>query len=100
MNHSWMSAIIRRLNSVEKMQVFCPWSSLRMSAWTVPRTLASTRSRISAASASVGARPRSAPNASMPWSMAARRKYARIVGAGPLIVIDTEVVGEDRSNPS
>ena len=39
MNHSWMSAIIRKLNSVEKMQVFCPWSSLRMSACTVPRTV-------------------------------------------------------------
>ena len=38
MNHSWMSAIIRRLNSVEKMQVFWPWSSFRMSACTVPRT--------------------------------------------------------------
>ena len=29
----------RRANSVEKMQVFWAWSSLRMSAWTVPRTL-------------------------------------------------------------
>ena len=41
MNHSWMSAIIRSENSVEKMQVFWPWSSLRMSACTVPRTFAS-----------------------------------------------------------
>ena len=32
--------------------------------------------------------------------MAVFRKKARIVGAGPLIVIDTEVVGEARSNPS
>ena len=54
MNHSWMSAIIRRENSVEKMQVFWPWSSLRMSACTVPRTVASTRARSSAASAAVG----------------------------------------------
>ena len=38
MNHSWMSAIQRSANSVEKMQVFWPWSSLRMSACTVPRT--------------------------------------------------------------
>jgi hypothetical protein len=38
MNHCWMSPIIRSANSVEKMQVFWPWSSLRMSAWTVPRT--------------------------------------------------------------
>ena len=54
MNHSWMSAIIRRLNSVEKMHVFWPWSSLRMSACTVPRTLDSTRARIAAASSSAG----------------------------------------------
>ncbi len=45
MNHSWMSAIIRSENSVEKMQVFWPWSSLRMSACTVPRTVASVRAR-------------------------------------------------------
>ena len=35
-----------------------------------------------------------------PWSMAVLRKKARIVGAGPLIVIDTDVVGAVRSNPS
>ena len=29
---------MRIANSVEKMQVFCAWSSLRMSACTVPRT--------------------------------------------------------------
>ena len=32
--------------------------------------------------------------------MAVLRKNARIVGAGPLIVIETDVVGEARSNPS
>ena len=32
--------------------------------------------------------------------MAVCRKKARIVGAGPLIVIDTDVDGEDRSNPA
>jgi hypothetical protein len=32
--------------------------------------------------------------------MAAFRNMARIVGAGPLIVIDTDVVGSHRSNPS
>ena len=57
MNHSWMSAIIRSENSVEKMQVFWPWSSLRMSAWTVPRTLASVHAASSARSTSVGSRP-------------------------------------------
>ena len=32
--------------------------------------------------------------------MTVLRKKARIVGAGPLIVIDTEVVGATRSKPS
>ena len=32
--------------------------------------------------------------------MAVLRNMARIVGAGPLIVIDTEVVGSHRSKPS
>ena len=36
----------------------------------------------------------------MRWSMAVLRNMARIVGAGPLIVIDTDVVGSHRSNPS
>ena len=81
-----MSAIIRKLNSVEKMQVFCPWSSLSMSACTVPRTRRST---------SPAGRPWAAP-----WSMAVLKKNARIAGAGPLIVIDTDVLGAVRSNPS
>ena len=33
------------------------------------------------------------------WSIAVLRKNASIVGAGPLIVIETEVVGEVRSKP-
>ncbi len=32
--------------------------------------------------------------------MAVLRNMARMVGAGPLMVIDTEVVGSHRSNPS
>ena len=98
-NHSWMSAIIPSENSVEKMQVFWPWSSFRMSACTVPRTLASTHARISAASAASGSRPCSSANAPMRWSIAVLRNIARIVGAGPLMVIDTEVVGSQRSKP-
>ena len=47
----------------------------------------------------VGSRPFSARNASSCWSMAVLRNIARIVGAGPLIVIDTEVVGSHRSKP-
>ena len=31
--------------------------------------------------------------------MAAFMNIARIIGAGPLIVIETDVVGADRSNP-
>ena len=38
-----MSPITLRLNSVEKMQVFWPWSSFRMSACTVPRTFSFTQ---------------------------------------------------------
>ena len=100
MNHSCMSAITPRENSVEKMQVFWPWSSFRMSACTVPRTVRSTSARTVAASASVGGRPCSASNRSRCWSMATLRNMARMVGAGPLMVIDTEVVGSQRSKPS
>src|SRR4028118_708379 len=56
MNHCWMSAIARSANSVEKMQVFWPWSSLRMSACTVPRTFASAQAPRSAAPAAAAAR--------------------------------------------
>src|SRR5205085_3803844 len=57
MKYSCMSPIILRENSVEKMQVFWPWSSLRMSACTVPRTVASTLARTAAASSGLGSRP-------------------------------------------
>jgi hypothetical protein len=100
MNHSWMSAIIRSENSVENRQVFCPWSSLRMSACTVPRTFARAYAASSSRSDSSGSRPSSVRKRSSCWSIAVLRKKARIVGAGPLIVIDTEVVGETRSKPS
>ena len=33
------------------------------------------------------------------WSMAAFMKNASIIGAGPLMVIDTDVVGAHRSKP-
>ena len=49
-----MSPITLSENSVEKMQVFWPWSSLRMSAWTVPRTFCFTQAAIWAPSAVVG----------------------------------------------
>ncbi len=94
-----MSPITLSENSVEKMQVFWPWSSLRMSACTVPRTFDSTQARSSAASASVGSRPSSERKRSRRWSIAVLRNMARIAGAGPLIVIDTEVDGSHRSKP-
>ena len=100
MNHSCTSAMHRRANSVEKMQVFWPWSSLRMSAWTVPRTVLSVCARIAAASVADGARPSRSANASSCWSTAVHRNIARIAGAGPLMVIDTDVVGEARSKPA
>ena len=37
---------------------------------------------------------------SMRWSIAAVKNIARIAGAGPLMVIDTDVVGEQRSKPA
>ena len=99
MNHSWMSPITLSENSVEKMQVFCPWSSLRMSACTVPRTFASAHPLAICASSPSGSRAFSPRNRSSCWSIAALRNIARIVGAGPLMVIDTEVAGSQRSKP-
>ncbi len=88
-----------RLNSVEKIQVFWPWSSFRMSACTVPRTVDSVQARILSASSSVASRPLSARNLSSCWSIAVFMNIASSVGAGPLIVIDTELFGAHRSNP-
>ena len=34
------------------------------------------------------------------WSMAVFMNMARMMGAGPLMVMDTEVVGEHRSKPA
>ena len=95
-----MSAITPRENSVEKMQVFWPWSSFRMSAWTVPRTVRRASAATWSASAAEGGRPCSASKRSSCWSMAVLRNMARMVGAGPLMVIDTEVVGSHRSKPA
>ncbi len=85
---------------MEKMHVFWPWSSFRMSACTVPRTVRSTSAETWAASASVGGRPCSASYRSRRWAIATLRNMARMVGAGPLMVIETDVAGSQRSNPS
>ena len=100
MNHSWMSAIILSENSVREdagvlALVLLEDVGLHRAAHVgegVCRELL----------ALVGARlpALSRRNASTCWSMAVLRKNARIVGAGPLIVIDTDVVGEHRSKPS
>jgi hypothetical protein len=87
-----MSAIIPSANSVEKMQVFWPWSSFKMSAWTVPRTCSRTQARTASGSSS--------GRAASCWSMAVFRNMARIAGAGPLMVMLTEVDGSHRSKPS
>ena len=84
---------------MEKMQVFCPWSSLRMSACTVPLTFDSTSLRMVAYCSLDGGLPFSAVNLSTSWSMAAFKNMASMIGAGPSIVMDTEVVGEQRSKP-
>ncbi|MNR67941.1 hypothetical protein D3C85_1921970 [compost metagenome] len=62
--------------------------------------MASTHSRIFCASVSVGSRPLSALNFSTFWSMAVFMNIARMLGAGPLMVIDTDVLGLVRSKPS
>ena len=46
MKYCCTSPIMRSANSVEKMQVFCAWSSFRMSACTVPRTACSASARM------------------------------------------------------
>ncbi len=94
-----MSPIILSANSVEKMQVFWPWSSFKMSACTVPRTVDKVQALIFWCSSAVGSRPFSRWNFSTCWSMAVFMNMARIIGAGPLMVIDTEVVGAHRSKP-
>ncbi len=95
MKYSWMSPITLSENSVEKMQVFWPWSSFRMSACTVPRTAASVFFFSVESSCPVGLRP----SFSTCWSIAVLKNMARSDGAGPLIVIDTEVAGSHRSKP-
>ena len=64
------------------------------------QTVASVQARIFCASSSVGSRPLSSLNLSICWSIAVLKKQARMIGAGPLIVIDTEVVGAHSSKPS
>ena len=100
MKYCWMSPITLSENSVEKMQVFWPWSSFRMSACTVPRTVDSVFALTFARSASLGTRPCCARNFSTCWSIAVLKNIARMVGAGPLIVIETEVAGSQRSKPA
>ena len=95
-----MSPIILSANSVEKMQVFWPWSSFRMSAWTVPRTVDKVHSLILPSSSSVGSRWLSDLNLSTCCSIAVLKNMARIIGAGPLMVIEMEVSELHRSKPS
>ncbi len=138
-----MSPMTLSANSMEKMQVFCPWSSLRMSACTVPRTCASVREsnllvyvrrhQLLAIHTEQG-QPRAIVSgrqfALIVWRRAAGRYAQRLdtrlrlrpvalgtqmalhvlvnggvqehrqnIGAGPLMVIETDVLGELRSKP-
>ena len=63
-----------------KIVSFWACTSLKMSAWIVPRSFGTT----------------SKPNR----RFAAAMYIAMMIGAGPLIVIDAEKSGEPRSNPS
>ena len=60
----------------------------------------SVRALMAACSWGVGSRSFSVLNFATCWSIAVLKKKARMIGAGPLIVIETDVVGAQRSNPS
>ena len=66
--------------SVGKMVSFCAWTSLKMSAWIVPRRFGTT----------FGPKRR----------FAAAIYIAMMIGAGPLIVIEAEKFGAPTSKPS
>jgi hypothetical protein len=77
-----------------------PWSSLRMSACTVPLTVCSAVARTSAASSAVGSRPSrfaEVVQLLVDDGVEEERQHGR---GGPLIVIDTDVDGLTRSKPS
>ena len=84
---------------MENRQVFWPWSSFRMSAWTVPRTVESVQSRIFCDFLVGRLAAIVFSNLSICWSMAVLRNIARMVGAGPLMVMETDVAGAHRSKP-
>jgi len=71
-----------------------------MSACTVPRTVLRTRSLMASRSGAVGALPFPFLKASACWSMAVLKNMAVMMGAGPLMVMDTLVFGEHRSKPA
>jgi hypothetical protein len=97
-----MSPIILSAKSMLKMQVFWPWSSLRMSACTVPRTVCRvTRfwTRLLCMLVRLAAMLCLKLRTTC-WSIAVLKNIAKIIGAGPLMVIETDVLGEHRSKPS
>ena len=75
-----MSVRKRSEGSIGKIVSFCAWTSLKISAWIVPRSFGIT----------FGPKRR----------FAAAMYIAMMIGAGPLIVIDAEKFAEPRSNPS
>ncbi len=101
MNHCWMSPIIRSANAVEKMHVFWAWSSLRMSACTVPRTVRTVRSsELRVLRRGRGCARARSRKTSTCWSKAVFMNIASRMGAGPLIVMETDVFGSHRSKPA
>ena len=94
-----MSPMSLREKSTENIQVFCPWSSFKMSACTVPLMLRSTSAFILAFSSGVGSDSFSFRNLANCWPIAALKNMASIIGAGPLMVMETDVLEEQRSNP-
>ncbi len=78
--YSIMSPRKRSEASTGKIVSFCAWTSLKMSAWIVPRSFGTTP----------------APKR----RFAAAMYIAMMIGAGPLIVIEAEKSGEPRSKPS
>src|SRR6266513_930673 len=77
--NSTMSVRNRSEASIGKIVSFCAWTSLKMSAWIVPRSFETTLG----------------PNR----RFAAAMYIAIIIGAGPLMVIEAEKFGDPRLKP-
>ena len=66
----------------------------------MPRTVDKVNALILACSSALGSRWFLALNCATCWSIAVFMNMASSIGAGPLMVIETEVLGAQRSKPS